>query len=87
MDIQLLLYSVNFFDLDDIKELYIYTDGITQAFDELKIYNSCEEMFEKSIDVNEEIEKIKERAFSDKDCNKYPRFKTIDDIAIIKIEM
>lgn len=80
-------YTVNFFDLDDIKEMYLYSDGITQAFDELKIYNSCEEMFKKSIDVNEEIEKIKERAFSDKDCNKYPRFKTIDDIAIIKIEM
>jgi len=74
------------YDISDIKELYLYTDGITQAFDELKIYSSCEEMFENGIDLNEEITKIKRQAYADKSCNAYPRFKTIDDIAAVKIE-
>ena len=43
-------------------------------------------MFKESIDINEEIKKIEKRAYEDKNCNIYPRFKTIDDIAIIKIE-
>ena len=80
-------YTVNFYDLDDIKNIYLYTDGITQAFDELQIYSSCEEMFKEDIDLDIEMQKIVKKAFSDKDCNKYPRFKTIDDIAIIKIEI
>ena len=80
-------YTVNFYDLDEINEIYLYTDGITQAFDELKIYNSCEEMFQNGIDLYNEIKKIETKAFSDKDCNKYPRFKTIDDIAIIKLSV
>lgn len=79
-------YTKHIFKKENVKELYLYTDGITQAFDELKIYNSCEEMFKESIDINEEIKKIEKRAYEDKNCNIYPRFKTIDDIAIIKIE-
>ena len=73
------------YNIDEIKEIYLYSDGIAQAFDELQIYSSCEEMFSGEVDIFQEIKKIKERAFSDKTCEKYPRFKVIDDIVIVKI--
>lgn len=80
-------YSNFVIDKDKVDEIYIYTDGISQSFDELKIYNSHEEMFKKSLNIEKEIKKIEKKAFLDKDCNKYPRFKTIDDIAVIKIKL
>lgn len=73
------------FNVKDIKEIYIYTDGISQAFDELQIYKSHKNMFEKSFNIKEEINKIVKAAYLDKDFELYPRFKTIDDIAVIKI--
>ena len=73
------------YNIDDIKEIYLYSDGIAQAFDELQIYSSCEEMFSGEVDIYKEIEKIEKRAKSDKTCEKYPRFKVIDDIVIVKM--
>ena len=78
-------FACSEYDINELSEVYLYTDGITQAFDELQIYPSYQEMFSQSIDLNEEIKKIVKRAYEDKYCNFYPRFKTIDDIAIIKI--
>lgn len=74
-------------NLDNVLEIYLYSDGFSQSFQHLNIYNSVEELFNHSIDLDEEIEKIVLRAFGDKDCNKYPRFKVIDDITIIKAEL
>ncbi|MBE7084807.1 MAG: hypothetical protein E7368_01980 [Clostridiales bacterium] len=73
------------YDKADVAELYLYTDGVSQAFDEMKIYASCEEMFAKDVNIHEEIKKIEKRAYADRDCEKYPRFKTIDDISFVKI--
>ena len=74
------------FELKDIDEIYLYTDGFAQTFEEFKIYGSYEQTFSKSLDIKSEVEKIVKTAFSDKDCEKYPRFKIIDDIAIIKMQ-
>ena len=79
-------FLANEYDVAELSEVYLYTDGITQAFDELCIYPSWQDMFSRSIDLQEEIQKIVTRAYQDKECNAYPRFKTIDDIAAIKIE-
>ena len=46
-----------------------------------------EEMFSKSLDLEEEIKKIKDQAFLDPYCDKHPRLKKIDDITAIKIEI
>ncbi len=73
------------FNIEEIDEIYLYTDGVSQAFNELKIYPSWKEMFEKSVDIREEVEKIVKKAFSDKECEKYPRFKIIDDVTMLKI--
>lgn len=71
---------------DCVKEIYIYSDGFSQAFEHLNIYNSHEEMFNKSLNLDEEIKKIVDAAFSDPYCDKYPRLKKIDDITVIKVE-
>ena len=70
---------------DLVSEIYLYSDGFSQAFQHLDIYKNHEEMFTKSFDVNEEISKIVSQSFSDPYCDKYPRFKKIDDITVIKI--
>lgn len=78
-------YSEMQFNLNEIDEIYIYTDGLSQAFDELEIC-SYEKLFSNSIDLKNIVNLIEKKALSDRNCEKYPRFKKIDDIAIIKIK-
>ena len=71
----------------DIEEIYIYTDGLSQAFDELKIFQSHKEMFSQKLNLDDVVKQITQVSFYDKDFNLYPRFKKIDDIAAIKITL
>ena len=71
---------------EDVKEIYIYSDGFSQSFEHLNIYPSHRQMFNKSLDLDEEIKKIVDVAFSDQYCDKHPRLKKIDDITVIKVE-
>ncbi len=71
---------------DEVKEIYLFSDGFASSFDSLQIYDSYQSMFEKSLDIDEEIGKIVEKSFTDPYCDKYPRFKKIDDITVIKID-
>lgn len=81
------IISENTFKLkkDEVQEIYLYSDGFASSFESLKIYNNYQEMFNKSLDLDCEIEKIVEESFGDPYCDKYPRFKKIDDITAIKI--
>ena len=72
---------------ENVKEIYIYSDGFSQSFTNLRIYDNHQAMFNKSLNLNEEIEKIMQTSFGDPYCDRYPRFKKIDDITVIKIEM
>lgn len=71
---------------EDVKEFYVYSDGFSQSFESLKIYNSHAEMFSKSLNIEEEIKKIKEASFLDPYCDCHPRLKKIDDITIVKVK-
>lgn len=71
--------------VDEVKKLYLYSDGFAQSFTNLQVYKNHQEMFGQITDIKEEVEKIKERAFSDALCNQHPRFKIIDDITIVEI--
>lgn len=71
---------------EEVKEIYIYSDGFSQSFEHLNIYQNHEQMFKKSLDLDEEIKKIENVSFSDPYCDKYPRLKKIDDITVIKVE-
>ncbi|MBR2891402.1 MAG: hypothetical protein IKC22_03375 [Bacilli bacterium] len=68
-----------------VKEIYLYSDGFSASFQQLKIYDKHEDLFKHTLDIKLEVEKIVKTAFSDGNCNKYPRFKKIDDITIIQI--
>lgn len=70
----------------NLKTVYLYSDGFSQAFNNLKIYSSHTEMFKKITDVDEEIKKIKDVSFSDGRYDLYPRFKKIDDITVVKVD-
>ena len=72
---------------EDVLEIYLYSDGFSQAFEFLNIYENHLSMFSKSLDLEEEIKKIEKTSFEDKYCDKHPRFKKIDDITAIKIEL
>lgn len=73
------------FGADGIREIYIYSDGFSQAFEHLQIYKSHEEMFSQIGDIGSEIDKIAKAAYSDTSGARYPRFKIIDDITVTKI--
>ncbi|MBE5731042.1 MAG: hypothetical protein E7350_03745 [Clostridiales bacterium] len=69
-----------------VKTIYLYSDGFSQAYEHLCIYNSHTEMFSNELEIAEEIKKIEKASFADPYCDTYPRFKIIDDITAIKIE-
>ena len=71
---------------ENIRTLYLYSDGFAQAFTALDIYPDHNAMFKRICDIGEEIDKIEKCAYADADCNAHPRFKTIDDITAIKVD-
>jgi len=79
-------YSCNKFKIDELKEVYLYSDGFADAFTTFDIYKSHKEMFSKSVNIDKVIENIVKSAYSDPLYNKYPRFKLIDDITVVKIK-
>lgn len=78
-------YSTHVFKKDEIKDIYLYSDGFADAFTTFKLYQSAEDLFSKNRNLAKVIEKIVKKANQDKEYNKYPRFKMIDDITIVKI--
>lgn len=75
------------YDINNIKTIYLYSDGFSQAFEHLNIYRSHEQMFRQIESIDDEIKKIADASYSDKSCDKYPRFKIIDDITVVKIDL
>lgn len=73
-------------EIDDLKTVYLYSDGFSQAFNNLKIYPTHAEMFKQITDIDEEIKKITDVSFGDVNCDLYPRFKKIDDITVVKVD-
>jgi len=73
-------------DADQVDEILIYTDGFAQSFTTLNILPSFESLFDISSvkDVCDQIVKV---SFEDKDCNRFPRFKTVDDITVVRIKL
>ena len=42
-------------------------------------------MFNHDLSLDDEIKKIVDTSFKDPYCDRYPRFKKIDDITVIKV--
>lgn len=73
-------------ETEGLREMYLYSDGFSQSFEHLGVYPSHEAAFSNIGDLGAEIEKIEAAAFGDRSCEKFPRFKVIDDITVTKIE-
>ena len=71
-------------NINDVEEIYLYSDGYSSIFTTFDIYKDYIDAFKNDIDVKTEIAKIVEVAYKDKHTDKYPRFKTIDDISLLK---
>lgn len=81
-DFKYLNFSIN---NNDVKEIYVYTDGFADAYMTLGIFDSYQNMFKESLNIQEIVDEIVDKCKKDSNYNLYPRFKLIDDITIIKI--
>ena len=70
--------------LRDVAGFYVCSDGFAQCFTTLGIFSSYRELFDTDMSVKDIIDKIKQVSYSDPECDRYPRFKVIDDITVIK---
>lgn len=80
-------YSSQTYRKDEVKNIYLYSDGFADAFTTFKMYKSAEDLFCKNRNLSKIIKKMVNIANKDKKYNKYPRFKLIDDITVVKITL
>ena len=80
------LYEKELF-IKDVESFYVCTDGFSSSFTTFNVFSNLNELFKTNMTIKEIVEKIKEVAFLDKNYDKYPRFKLIDDITAIKVEL
>lgn len=76
-------FSHEVISLDNVKSINLFTDGFSSSWEILDIYPTYKEAFDHPIEYT--IEKIRDISYKDRYCNKYPRFKTIDDITAIVV--
>lgn len=68
----------------DVKEILLSTDGYQAIY---KVYRLIKKEDIFTLDLKDGYNRIKEVSFLDKMMNKYPRFKVIDDISAVKIDI
>lgn len=69
----------------NVSKLLIYSDGYYSVRDTFKQIKSHQALIE--TDIHSIFNQINEAAYNDKDFKKYPRFKLIDDISVIELNM
>ena len=80
-----LKFKHELFDIREINELYLCSDGYYQAFDTFKIYKSRRELFSNQHDLQDVCKSIEEAVKIDPDRKKYPRLKVTDDISAVRV--
>ena len=71
--------------LSELKYIYLFSDGFASAFQNLKMFDSFEEMFNKDLDIHSIESKIIKLWESDKRLKKFPRLSYKEDISVIKL--
>ena len=80
-----LKFKHELFDIRDLSEVYLSSDGYYSAFDIFKIYKTRRELFNTKVDLQDVYKNIIKAANSDPDLKKYPRIKPVDDISAIRV--
>ena len=80
-----LKFKHELFDIRDLSEVFLCSDGYYEAFSTFKIYKTRRELFSTDIDLQEVYRQVVDLANQDKDLKKYPRIKLVDDISAIRV--
>lgn len=80
-------YLKRTFKTKDIKEIYLYTDGFADSFKTFKLYKNIEDLILSNHTLEDIVSSIEEQSVNDYLYNKYPRFKLLDDITVVKINL
>lgn len=80
-----LKFKHELFDIRDLSEVYLCSDGYYEAFDTFKIYKTRRELFNLKVDLQDVYNNIVKVANTDKELKKYPRIKMVDDISAIRV--
>lgn len=73
------------FDIRELDDLYVCSDGYYQAFETFKLYKNRRELFSYHHDLQDVYKGILERRQLDLKRIKYPRLKEIDDISVVRV--
>ena len=80
-----LKFKHELFDIRDLSEVYLCSDGYYEAFDIFKIYKTRRELFNLKVDLQDVYKNVVKYANSDPELKKYPRIKPVDDISAIRV--
>lgn len=73
------------FDIREIDELYLCSDGYYQAFDTFDIFKTRRDLFSSKHDLQDVCKAIEKAVKEDPNRKKYPRLKVTDDISAIRV--
>ena len=80
-----LKFKHELYDIRDLKELYLCSDGYYRAFDKFKLYPSRDALFSVKNDLQDVYKKVIEASSIDKECKKYPRVTIKDDVSCVRV--
>lgn len=81
------IFKVQYFNPSDVKTIYMYTDGFADAYQVFNVYHDFVKMFRHKINIKKAINKIQRCVYMDTFCYRNPRYKIIDDITIVQIDV
>ena len=73
------------FDIRELIDVYLCSDGYYSAFDTYKIFKSRRALFNQKVDLQDVYKSVVKMSESDSKMEKYPRIKPIDDISCIRV--
>ena len=73
------------FDIREINEIYLCSNGYYQAFETFKLYKNRRELFSHKHDLQDVCKAIEKASKLDPQRIKYPRLKEIDDISAVRV--
>ena len=73
------------YDIRDLEEIYLCSDGFYDAFEDLKLFKSRKQLFNRKVDLQEVYHLIVKESKKENTLVEHPRLKKIDDISAIRV--
>ena len=80
-----LKFKHTLFDIREMSEIYLCSNGYYQAFEVFKAYKTRRELFSNQHDLQDVCKAIEKYSKEDPKRIKYPRLKEIDDISAVRV--